>query len=274
MKQDISRATNQINIKRVYSDDSEDISDIVAIEAPLEIRLKTDQEIVGKAISVTMRTPGNDELLAKGFLFTEGIISDYAEIIETEITDENIVEVTVHDGANLSLGKADRNFYTTSSCGVCGKSSIDAITVKSQFELNMASLKVNKTALFNLQEKVLAKQSAFTQTGGIHAAALFSSSGELITLREDVGRHNATDKLIGECWEQGLLPLASNILFLSGRASFELIQKATMAGIAVIVSVGAPSSLAIELASERGHTLIGFLKENRFNIYCGHERIE
>ncbi|OEK04878.1 formate dehydrogenase accessory sulfurtransferase FdhD [Roseivirga misakiensis] len=274
MKQDISASTQEISLKRVYSNDLESVSDVVAIEAPLEIRLKSKKEIIGKAISVTMRTPGDDVLLAKGFLFTEGILTNHIDILACEITDENVVEVTIREEANPTLGKAERNFYTTSSCGVCGKSSIDAIKVKSRFSLEPALPKIDKSALFNLQSKVLELQSAFTQTGGIHAAALFTSSGELITLREDVGRHNATDKLIGECWGKGLLPLLDNILFLSGRASFELIQKATMAGIAVIVSVGAPSSLAIELAEERGHTLVGFLKENRFNIYCGHERIE
>ncbi len=273
MKQTLNASISNIKIKKVFSDSLEEIDDAVAIEAPLEIRLRNESDLLGKSISVTMRTPGNDELLALGFLFTEGILSDYESVLAADITEENVIEVVVKDGTPIQLDKTDRNFYTTSSCGVCGKSSIDAIKVKSSFSIKETTSVVDRKTLFDLQQKIIAEQSAFTKTGGIHASALFDLSGNLIAIREDVGRHNAMDKLIGECWQKGLAPLNNYVLMLSGRASFELIQKATMAGIPIICSVGAPSSLAIELAQENNHTLVGFLKTDRFNIYCGHHRI-
>lgn len=266
--------TKQIKIKKVSMDTQETFEDTVAIEAPLEIRLRTEDQFLAKPISVTMRTPREDHLLALGFLFTEGILSDNSSVVSYEITDENIIEVVLKEGTPIALDKADRNFYTTSSCGVCGKSSIDAIQVKSLYKVGNESRIVDKRVLFGLQDRIKSVQATFTKTGGIHAATLFSPEGDLIALYEDVGRHNAMDKLVGDCWQKGLLPLKNHILLLSGRASFELIQKATMAGVSIIASVGAPSSLAIELASENNHTLVGFLKSDRFNIYTGHERIE
>lgn len=273
MKQLIDSPTRQTKIIKVFKDAQESFDDTVAIEAPLEIRLKTEDQLVTKSVSVTMRTPGEDNLLALGFLFTEGILSNSNSVVSSEITEENIIEIVLKEGTPIALDKADRNFYTTSSCGVCGKSSIDAINVKSQFQVADGLLAVDKNVLFGLQDKIKSVQATFTKTGGIHAATLFSPEGDLIALYEDVGRHNAMDKLVGDCWQKGLLPLKNNILLLSGRASFELIQKATMAGVSIIASVGAPSSLAVELASENNHTLVGFLKSDRFNIYTGHERI-
>lgn len=273
MRQATESSIAQVSIKKAYNDRSEEIQDWIAIEAPLEIRLKKEGDLMAKPVSVTMRTPGHDELLALGFLFTEGILFDYRSVISVDTVDENVVEVLVSSDTETELGNADRNFYTTSSCGVCGKASIDAINVKSRFQLDPVSPTIDKQQIFGLQQKLIVQQSSFVKTGGIHASALFSSTGELIALKEDVGRHNAMDKLVGECWQKGLLPLTDKVLLLSGRASFELIQKATMAGISTIVSVGAPSSLAIELAAENRHTLVGFLKEDRFNIYTGAARV-
>ncbi len=251
----------------------EPIEDIVAIESPLEIRVRKENELAGKSIAVTMRTPGNDAELALGFIFTEGILKEAKDAIRTKVIEENVVEVLIKDNASVNFSQSDRNFYTTSSCGVCGKASIEAIKVAPSFTVNQ-DLKLSKTIFFDLQQKLREVQSAFDATGGIHASALFNLDGNLIEMREDVGRHNALDKLIGYAWQEGLLPLSHSILLLSGRASFELVQKASMAGIPFIVAVGAPSSLAIDLAQENGHTLIGFLKSDRFNIYTGNERIK
>jgi len=247
------------------------VEDQIAIEEPLEMRILTDG--IEKSISVTMRTPTNDAFLAAGFLFTEGIISNQKEI-KNITSAENIVTVELASGTKVDVKKVERNFYTTSSCGVCGKSSIDSINTNSQFEISTDVHLIQKSILFGLQNILKEQQSLFSLTGGIHAAALFDFTGKLISLQEDVGRHNALDKLIGDAMLKDSLPLKQHLLLLSGRASFELIQKATMAGIPIIAAIGAPSSLAIELAKENGHTLIGFLKKKGFNIYCGYERIE
>jgi len=255
-----------ISISKTKNGAVEKKEDVVAVEAPLEIQVKLWNEDEPRAISVTMRTPGDDEELALGFLFTEGILTNYNQVKAVKYLGENIVKVYLNKGVTIDLQKAERNFYTTSSCGVCGKASIDAITTKTQFKIqNKADLK--DEILFGLKNKLGEQQSLFTATGGIHAAALFSESGNLLTLQEDVGRHNALDKLVGDAFRTNQLPLENKILLLSGRASFELIQKATMAGIGTIVSVGAPSSLAVELAKENGQTLIGFLKEGSYNLY-------
>lgn len=255
-----------IKITKSKNGTSLDTDDVVAVEAPLEIQVKLWDEDEPRAISVTMRTPGDDEELALGFLLTEGILQRYTEVKAVKYLGENVVKVYLNAGVTIDLQKAERNFYTTSSCGVCGKASIEAITTKTQFLIqNKATLK--DEILFGLKAKLAKQQSLFTATGGIHAAAIFSETGKLITLQEDVGRHNALDKLIGEAFRRNQLPLEKSILLLSGRASFELIQKATMAGIGTIVSVGSPSSLAVELAKENGQTLIGFLKEHSYNRY-------
>ncbi|MEL1241838.1 formate dehydrogenase accessory sulfurtransferase FdhD [Flavobacterium flavipallidum] len=252
--------------------------DVLSIEEPLEIRLKyyQNQEVVTQNISVTMRTPGNDFNLTLGFLFTEGIITEYEAIqgvfhVEKNcaLQKNNSVQVELKEGFTPQLMQADRNFYTTSSCGVCGKSSIEAIKTVSPFkELAPTPITISSEILYQLPQKLREAQSDFSNTGGIHASALFRIDGELLFIQEDVGRHNALDKLIGKAFTKVLLPLNQHILLLSGRISFELVQKAAMAGIAVVAAIGAPSSLAVELATECNITLIGFLNENRFNIYC------
>ena len=253
----ITKTKNSISVER---------DDVVAVEAPLEIQVKLWNEDKPRAISVTMRTPGDDEELALGFLFTEGILQNYDSVKAVKYLGENVVKVYLNEGVTIDLQKAERNFYTTSSCGVCGKASIEAITTKTQFTIKKKAI-LQDEILFGLKAKLANQQSLFTATGGIHAAALFSETGKLLTLDEDVGRHNALDKLVGSAFRRNQLPLEKSILLLSGRASFELIQKATMAGIGTIISVGAPSSLAVDLARENGQTLIGFLKESSYNRY-------
>jgi FdhD protein len=222
-----------------------------------------------------MRTPGNDRELAMGFLYTEGIVYSKADILDVVQVNENVVLVSLAVGREVQIGKMERNFYTTSSCGVCGKASIDAIKTVCQMEERYPydQLKVSPEVIYGLPHTVSGQQGLFAQTGGIHASALFDLGGQLLWLREDVGRHNAMDKLVGKSLAEGLLPLENHILFLSGRASFELVQKAAMAGIKIIVAVGAPSSLAVQMAEEWNMTLIGFLRGEKFNIYCGVQRV-
>lgn len=271
------RRIEHISIHKINSGEINETEDKVAVEEPLQIQLEysTASGRMLKNIAVTMRTPGNDEELAAGFLFTEGIIKSGEAISEIKRSpaDENIVQVILKENIIPALGNAARNFYTTSSCGICGKASIDAINTVSEFAAQKDSVIINATVLYNLQDKIKEQQQVFEDTGGIHASALFDTSGKFMTLREDVGRHNALDKIIGAALMKNELPLNNCMLFLSGRASFELVQKAVMAGIKVIAAVGAPSSLAVELAKENEITLIGFLKKDRFNIYSGKERI-
>ena len=257
-------------------------SDMLAVEEPLEIRLKymADGQPIVKNISVTMRTPGNDAELATGFLFTEGIVKDYSDIasaghlyIACSENKHNTIQVELQEGVSPSLQSAERNFYSTSSCGVCGKGSIDAIRTTSIYTHKTDCFTTDAELLYGLPEVLRYYQTAFASTGGIHASALFNAKGELIMIREDVGRHNALDKLIGAALKEGWLPLTDKILLLSGRASFELVQKAAMAGVCTIAAVGAPSSLAVELAEEFNITLAGFLRGRRFNIYSGASRI-
>ena len=222
-----------------------------------------------------MRTPGNDEELAAGFLFTEGVINGSADIATVTVVKENTVLVSLADGVAPTLNNAERNFYTTSSCGVCGKASIDAVKVVCHIEdiYPYDSLKCTPELIYSLPEILRKEQAVFEQTGGLHACALFDMQGKLLLLREDVGRHNALDKLIGAALNNKMLPLSEHILMLSGRASFELVQKAAMSGINLIAAVGAPSSLAVQMAEERNMTLIGFLRGQKFNIYSGAQRI-
>lgn len=222
-----------------------------------------------------MRTPGQDAELAVGFLFTESIINNKKQLHPKEhiLSVNNIVVVPMANDFEPNLANAERNFYTTSSCGVCGKASIEAIKTVSSFTEISDEPRIKITVFYGLQATLLKQQAVFADTGGIHAAALFTPSGDFIALREDVGRHNALDKLIGAAVLEESLPLSNHILLLSGRASFELVQKATMAGIRIIAAVGAPSSLAVQLAEDSGITLIGFLRDNRFNIYCHPQRV-
>jgi len=250
--------------------------DLLAVEEPLEIQLiySENERQIRKSLSITMRTPGNDAMLGIGFLFTEGIINDY-ETIERIAADEieNTVAIRFKPDHKPLLPESERNFYTTSSCGVCGKSSIDAIKTVSIFGKTPDTMQVPVELVYELPDLLRQQQAIFESTGGLHASALFDAEGSFVMLQEDVGRHNALDKLIGTALQRSLLPLNNHILLLSGRASFELIQKATMAGIRCVVAVGAPSSLAVALAKENGITLIGFLRGKRCNIYSGAERI-
>ncbi|NMM50352.1 formate dehydrogenase accessory sulfurtransferase FdhD [Marinigracilibium pacificum] len=258
-------------------------TDKLSVEEPLEIRViyGKPNDIIEKNISVTMRTPGEDHYLAIGFLFTEGVISSYLDIKDVRKVEnscnrqsQNIVVVELHESVVPNLSQSDRNFYTTSSCGVCGKASIESIKTVNSYCKNENPVKnISLEVLYSLPDKLKSFQNSFSQTGGIHATGLFSANGDLLLVHEDVGRHNALDKLIGNALKDDLLPLNQHILLLSGRASFELIQKAAMAGVSIVASIGAPSSLAVELAKEFNIVLIGFLNENRCNIYNGIEYI-
>jgi FdhD protein len=262
---------SRVRIIKVADNSSVELVDDLSVEEPLEIRLGQGED--QKSLSVTMRTPGNDPELAAGFLFTEGIIKIGDQIENIQATANNIIVVQLRAGADPVLQKAERNFYTTSSCGVCGKASIDSILTVSPFESIPDSIKIERTTFARLRGALAQQQQTFARTGGLHAAVIFDLEGNFIALREDVGRHNALDKLIGWALLSNDLPLHSHILLLSGRASFELIQKASMAGIKIIAAIGAPSSLAVELATKFGVTLIGFLRDSHFNIYSGSQRI-
>ena len=259
-----------IVVKKVNENNVHSVLEALAIEDPLFFILTWSSPTgkMSRQISVTMRTPGNDDELAVGYLFNEGIIIDPAssiQSIEHIRTDSNKIEVILKENILPNLEGADRRSFVSSSCGVCGKTEIDYI--ESPFNAIGKPMTISKDILFGLQDTLREKQSVFEETGGIHAAALFTSDGNLILVREDVGRHNALDKVIGNALLSGLCPLEQTILLLSGRASYELIQKASMAGIRIIASVGAPSSLAVSLAREMKITLIGFLRDGRFNIY-------
>ncbi len=253
-----------------------EIEDSIAIEEPLEIRIGygTAANRQRKAIAITMRTPGQDFELALGFLFTEGVIFSKNDVKSIRFIAENVVLVNLNENVVFDLDKLNRNFYTTSSCGVCGKASLEAVSTNTCFLLQKDFPKVFKNTLSGLPEKLIAVQQSFNETGGVHASVLFNTEGVALKIYEDVGRHNALDKLIGWAFQQDILPLKNRILLVSGRASFELIQKASMAGISIVAAVGAPSSLAVELAEENGMTLIGFLKKDTFNVYTGFERVQ
>jgi FdhD protein len=271
-------STATFEIKKVNSTSVNIATDTLAVEEPLEIRLlygpESDRKL--KSISVTMRTPGNDPELAAGFLFTEGIIKSSVEIdLNKSLADplNNTFMLYLNEYVQPDLAKLERHFYTSSSCGVCGKSSIESVRVVTGNPGITDEISVKSEILHKLPELLRKQQEVFESTGGLHASALFSTEGELMILKEDVGRHNALDKLIGNALIAGLTPLNNYILLLSGRASFELIQKAAVAGIKIVSAVGAPSSLAVELATEFNITLIGFLRNERFNIYSGMQRV-
>ena len=268
-------STAALQVIKVNERESLVQSDALACEEPLEIRITfgSSDKRTTKSISVTMRTPGNDNELAAGFLFTEGIIHNMNEVKKISARDENVIEVELNESFQPVLEKLNRNFYTTSSCGVCGKTSIDAVKILTPTFSDTDDFIVSSELVYSLPPLLRKTQHVFEQTGGLHASAIFSLEGNLEIVREDVGRHNALDKLIGAAFFENSLPLSKHILLLSGRASFELIQKAAMAGIRFVAAVGAPSTLAVELAKESGISLVGFLRENRFNIYSGEHRI-
>jgi FdhD protein len=255
--------------------------DLLATEEPLEIRLiwKDGRKTVTRSIALTMRTPGNDFELAAGFLHGEGILGareDIADISycmdEEEEQAFNIVTVTLRPGLVFDASRLERNFYTTSSCGVCGKATLESLEVQG-CDMVPAGFVVSADVVCGLPQKLRAAQAVFEQTGGLHAAGLFDREGKLVALHEDVGRHNALDKLIGECFLENALPLSESVLMLSGRASFELLQKALVARIPVVAAVGAPSSLAVELAESFNITLCGFVKADSINLYTTPERV-
>jgi FdhD protein len=241
--------------------------DLLAVEEPLEILLD------GRNVSITMRTPGNDEELAAGFLFTEGIVHNRTDISAISLSGANQVSVRLSNAGSADLSRLDRNSYTSSSCGACGKTSIAALQTVGAPVLRLDTPVIDASLIAQMPVKLREQQELFDRTGGLHAAALFDPAGRIIRLREDVGRHNAVDKLIGAAFLDGSMPLSNHVLMLSGRISFELVQKALMAGVAVIVAVGAPSSLAVSMAKQYNMTLIGFVREDRFNVYAGGSRL-
>jgi FdhD protein len=260
--------------------------DAVAVEAPLQIRVRAPGpgpggEVRERDVSITMRTPGappgggrlsEDAELAVGFLFTEGMVAAPGDVVAVEQPSPELVMVTLRDGARVDWRGTDRDFYTTSACGVCGKRSIDALAATPRERLRGGPL-LAPPLVAELPERLRAAQATFAATGGLHAAGLFSATGELLALREDVGRHNAVDKLLGARLLAGGLPAHGQILVVSGRASFELVQKARMAAVPIFVAVGAPSSLAVKLARDAGMTLCGFTRPGRCNVYSGAERL-
>ena len=262
-------------------------SEPLAIEEPLEIRLEywAQGELQRKSVSITMRTPGNDFELAAGFLFTEGIIQgpdDINHILHcgpmVEGRDfQNIVRLELQPTVEVNTDTMERNFYTTSSCGICGKTSIDALKVNNPYGeeiTKLSPLHIKSEVLLGLPDLMKTHQQLFQQTGGCHASALFDENGNLICLREDVGRHNALDKVVGWALMSGRIPLHKSFVLVSGRASFELMQKASMGGIPFLAAVGAPSSLAVQVAREFGMTLVGFLNKHRFTVYHDLGRVQ
>lgn len=265
-----------VHITRVENGHASETDDVLAVEEPLEISMMygpADRRTTQK-VSITMRTPGHDPELAAGFLFTEGIIRHRDEISDIchqqtlPGMESNYIQVSLKEHVTFDREKLERNFYTTSSCGVCGKGSLNAIrTVVPDYDAAPALPAINAELICSLPDLMRKAQDTFDSTGGLHASGLFDLNGNLVALREDVGRHNALDKLIGRALLDEQVPLSKHILLLSGRASFELLQKSAMAGIKIICAVGAPSSLAVECAREFNICLIGFLRGNRFNVY-------
>ncbi len=269
-----------IPITKVKKGEQHQTSDYLTVEEPLEIRLLygPPEKRLRKSIAVTMRTPGFDELLAAGFLFAEGILENPDQVHQIrhlptfmDNAFENIIEVELKPEVEINFQQLERHFYMTSSCGVCGKASIEAVQIDLPATFPQKKPDIAFDILQTLPEKLAKAQEAFQHTGGIHAAAIFTIEGHLIDLKEDVGRHNALDKLIGKAFLDKRLPLHHSILLVSGRASFELTQKALMAGIPLLAAVGAPSNLAVRLAKENGMAMVGFLKKDRMNVYTGTE---
>ncbi len=268
---------------KLKNNNTEEIKDSVSIEEPLEMILKFKKS--GKwqteNISITMRTPGNDEDLIAGFLYNEKIVDNIEQIKKIEKKGEivgdynlqNKIEATINDIKNIDIGKLKRNFLTNSSCGVCGKTSLDSLEIIKSNKLDLSFPKISKKVILNSPKLLINEQSEFSKTGGIHASALIDKSGKVIATREDVGRHNALDKLIGHVQKNKLIDNHSQFIACSGRLNFELIQKGLMSNIGIMAGVGAPTSLAVDLAKRFGMTLLGFVKKESFNIYTNKERI-
>ena len=265
------------------SSKSKKVEDQISIEEPLEIiiRFKNKDSWVDNTISITMRTPGDDEDLVRGFLFNEKVIEkiEYIEKIEStgKPTDQyglkNKITITINNSENIDIDKIKRNFLTNSSCGVCGKTSLDSLEIIKKDKILKSIPKISKEIIMLSPDKLRQNQSEFSKTGGIHASGLFTDQGEIVAIKEDVGRHNALDKLIGHTLNKKLLNPSNQFLTCSGRLNFDLVQKALMANIGVLIGVGAPTSLAIDLANRFDMTLVGFVKEDSFNIYSNSERI-
>ena len=274
---------SEYKVLKYKSNNLEDFTDQISIEEPLEIIIKyKEKEVwVDKIISITMRTPGDDEDLVRGFLFNEKVIEkiNYIEKIETfgkpseQHGLKNKIKITINNSDNIDIDKIKRNFLTNSSCGVCGKSSLDTLEVIKKDKILKSYPKISKEVLICATHKLRKNQSEFSKTGGIHASGLFTAKGDIVALKEDVGRHNALDKLIGCALKKNLLDNSSQFLVCSGRLNFDLVQKALMANIGILIGVGAPTSLAIDLANKFDMTLVGFVKENSFNIYSNKDRI-
>ena len=262
---------------------SSSVNDLVSIEEPLEmtVRYKKNNEWINDSISITMRTPKNDEDLISGLLFCEGIISKRSEIEKIEFLGDKVgkfkiqnkIQITLNNGENLDIKHLRRNFLTNSSCGVCGKTSMDSLEIICKTKINKEYPKIKSSLITEVPNILRQNQSEFSKTGGIHASALFNSSGKPLVIREDVGRHNALDKVIGHSFKKSLFDTKNQFIACSGRLSFELVQKSLMANIGLLMGVGAPTSLAIDLAKRSDMTLIGFVKSDSFNIYCGENRI-
>lgn len=282
----MGRATDRRSVLRIDLDATGEgrgrirRQDTLAAEEPLEIRVGAAGPGRRRPLAVTMRTPGDDLDLAIGFLLTEGLIRSAQDVHTAQLcagaetpNTYNVVDVALTPGVPEPVTDPSRNFYTTSSCGVCGKASIESVRTRSRFAVRDDPLVVTAELLAALPDRLRAAQRAFDRTGGLHAAGLFTADGEMVVLREDVGRHNAVDKVIGWAAREGRLPLAGHVLLVSGRASFELTQKAWMAGVPLLAAVSAPSTLAVELAEEAGMTLVGFLRGPTMNVYTGAARI-
>ena len=271
------------NVTKLRENKAEEVKDHVSVEEPLEmnLRFKQNSNWHTENLSITMRTPGNDEDLVTGFLFNERIIENVNQIIKIEkqgdqVGDYNIqnkIEATIDNIKNIDIGKLKRNFLTNSSCGVCGKASLDTIEVIKNDKLNLSFPKIQKKIIMKSPELLMSEQSEFSKTGGIHASSLIDDSGKVIVTREDVGRHNALDKLIGYAHKKKLIDNRSQFIACSGRLNFELVQKGLMSNIGIMAGVGAPTSLSIDLAKRFEMTLLGFVKNNSFNIYTNKERI-
>ena len=270
-------------VSKLKDNNAKEIKDSVSVEEPLEmsLRFKVNEDWKEENLSITMRTPGQDDDLIAGFLFNERIIENFSDIVKIEkqgdevgdYSIQNKIVATINNNKNVDIGKLKRNFLTNSSCGVCGKTSLDSIEVIRSGKLDLSYPKINKKIILNSPKLLISKQSEFSKTGGIHASSLINDKGEVLAIREDVGRHNALDKLIGHVHKKKLIDNRSQFIACSGRLNFELVQKALMSNIGLIAGVGAPTSLAIDLAKRFDMTLLGFVKSNSFNIYSNKERV-
>ena len=274
---------SKYKITKISKDKLENIEDLISIEEPLEISLKfkDEEKWITKSLSITMRTPGHDDDLVRGFLFNEQIIQNIKDIENIESFGEKVgqyniqnkILVTLNNSQNVNISKIKRDFLTNSSCGVCGKSSLDALEIIKKDKTPKSNPKLSKEIIINSPSILRKNQSEFAKTGGIHASGLFSSNGNLISLREDVGRHNALDKMIGDSLLNNYFKPNDQFITCSGRLNFELVQKVLMTNIGLMIGVGAPTSLAIDLANRFDMTLVGFVKEDSFNIYTNNQKV-